>query len=102
MAALRRRRRHPTPSAGWGRSRRPSCRAASCFRRCTETHWEDADTQKRTFSSGTRGEFDRAVLSVGLLVEEGEKVAHHDEERPREGGNDRFDLSGFFRLLLDF
>lgn len=41
-------------------------------------------------------------LGVRSLVEEGEKVAHDDEQRPREGGDDGFDLSDSVHLLLDF
>lgn len=37
-----------------------------------------------------------------LLVEEGEKVAHHDDEGPREGGNNRLDLGRFLCVVVDF
>lgn len=37
-----------------------------------------------------------------LLVEEGEEVAHHDDEGPREGGNNRLDLGRFFCVVVDF
>ena len=34
--------RHPRPQPplpGWGQNTQPGCRAASCSRHCTETHW---------------------------------------------------------------
>lgn len=37
-----------------------------------------------------------------LLIEESEKVAYHDEERPGEGGDNRFNLGGFLCHPLDF
>lgn len=41
-------------------------------------------------------------LHRSLLIEESEKVTHHDEERPWEGGDDRFNLGSFLCLALNF
>lgn len=43
-----------------------------------------------------------AGLCCGLLIKESEKVTHHDEERPWEGGDNRFNLNSFLCLALDF
>lgn len=40
VAAGWRRRRCSRPSPGWGQSKQPGCTAASCSRRCTESHWD--------------------------------------------------------------
>lgn len=40
-------------------------------------------------------------LRGSLLIEESEEVTYHDEERPREGGEDRFNLGRFLRLPFD-
>lgn len=45
---------------------------------------------------------ERSGFCCSLLVEEGKKVAHHDEERTWEGGKDQFNLGGFLHLLLNF
>lgn len=41
-------------------------------------------------------------LCCSLLIEESEKVAQHNEERPWEGGDNRFNLGSSFCHPLDF
>lgn len=46
-------------------------------------------------------EYDPGLVVEDLLVEEGEEVAHHDEDRPGHGGQeDLTDVQGSFIQVL--
>lgn len=50
----------------------------------------------------TSDKMSHTELRCSLLIEEGEQVAHHDEERPWEGGDNRFNLGSFLCHPLNF